>query len=357
MNNDKDSQNELDGTVEELQKIDSAANQPSLGSQLKAARDKARLSIGEVSKELLITKARLTALESDDHSQLPAKVFVVGYLKKYAALVNLDEDALLKQYEAYCSTVDPVEESSFSQTTDAKLTLNENVFGRQSSMPKWILSFVVFGLAAIVLLGTIFFAGENDTPHSPEKLKKMVNQTVEKNIIEQALTASVNAEAGFSQIDSAETDLTQKKLQRAKEDNQASQLSESSVEQAMLATDDEIVKKVSENELQANVVAEQKSILNDAEELEVSASFKSPKKIDTLTFSFLEECWLNVKEVEGNVIYSGTATAGSKLVLEGRGPFELMVGNAESASLLLNGEPVSIEPQRGRKTARLSVGG
>ncbi|MGI1678586.1 MAG: DUF4115 domain-containing protein [Cellvibrionaceae bacterium] len=333
----------------------------SLGCQLKTARDKAGLSIGEVSKKLLISKARLVALELDDYSALPAKVFVIGYIKKYAELLSVDENALLHQYEKYCETVKADGEDKFLMPSTTKITLNKNIFGSQRSLPKWILPLGVFSVAVLVLLSTIFFSDREGRNQSPEKIKTIVSRTVEENILEQAMeTTLIAGESTKTFADTEHEGILDNNEPVNLEETLPVELDKSNpalvksvlVEQATK----ENVGNMLEVALQKSVSAEQSSVLSNAEELDLTARFESPQKIDTLVFSFIEECWLNVKEVEGNVIYSGTAAAGSKLTLEGRGPFELMVGNADATSLLVNGKPVPIEPQSGRKTAKLSVG-
>lgn len=345
---------------------DTQVSAPSLGAQLKAARDEARLSLGEVSKKLLITTTRLKALESGDYSQLPAKVFVVGYIKNYAELVNIDEAPLLEQYERESGSSESPAEQHTLLSAENKVNRGNTLVGQTLNTakpkPKWLLPVSVFGVAALVLIAVVFMRDSGVEPSS-ENVKTLVNQTVEKNIQEQAIVTNANVELNSSfsqQLDlSLSNESSSNESSSDVSNNSGGDINSDSAEIASEGVTSSQTNSA-ENALQANVIAEQASINDDLEDIqqqEVSASFESSQSIDTLVFRFDEECWLNVKEVEGNVIYSGTAAAGSTLTLEGRGPFELMVGNAASASLSLNGEPISIEPQRGRRTARLSVGG
>ncbi len=73
--------------------------QPGPGSRLAKARAAANLSIEQVATSLNLTVGVVTALERDDPDQLPAPVFVRGYLKNYARLVGLRGDELVAQYE------------------------------------------------------------------------------------------------------------------------------------------------------------------------------------------------------------------------------------------------------------------
>ena len=86
--------NDADQTRDEV-----AAPQPGPGSRLAKARAAANLSVEQVATHLNLTVGVVTALERDDAGQLPAPVFVRGYIKNYARLVGLRGDELVNQYE------------------------------------------------------------------------------------------------------------------------------------------------------------------------------------------------------------------------------------------------------------------
>ena len=66
------------------------------GQALQAARKARRLSVAEVADRLKLSSAALSALEADDWDRLPAPVFVRGYVRAYARLMELDGEALLE---------------------------------------------------------------------------------------------------------------------------------------------------------------------------------------------------------------------------------------------------------------------
>ncbi len=69
------------------------------GSRLERQRELAGLTEQQVAEQLNLDAAAVTALERDDYSALGASVFVRGHLKRYAALLGLDEDEILGAYE------------------------------------------------------------------------------------------------------------------------------------------------------------------------------------------------------------------------------------------------------------------
>jgi len=69
------------------------------GSRLERQRELAGLTEQQVAERLNLDAAAVTALEREDYSALGAPVFVRGHLKRYAALLDLDEDQILGAYE------------------------------------------------------------------------------------------------------------------------------------------------------------------------------------------------------------------------------------------------------------------
>lgn len=70
-----------------------------LGEKLEEAREEASLSLDQLSKKLNIQKKYLENLESGKYSELPADVYVKGYLKSYADCLGINYGELLKLYD------------------------------------------------------------------------------------------------------------------------------------------------------------------------------------------------------------------------------------------------------------------
>jgi cytoskeleton protein RodZ len=83
-----------------------AADSGQIGWQLRKARKICRLSIENVALQLHIDPRVIKALEEDDFSQLKP-VFVRGYLRNYARLVNLPVEPLLESYNRLIETQKP----------------------------------------------------------------------------------------------------------------------------------------------------------------------------------------------------------------------------------------------------------
>ncbi len=70
----------------------------SAGAMLREARENRGLSVFEVAEKLFLTEHYVHALESEDYEKLPGEVYVKGYIKSYALLLDLDEEQVMGAY-------------------------------------------------------------------------------------------------------------------------------------------------------------------------------------------------------------------------------------------------------------------
>jgi cytoskeletal protein RodZ len=79
----------------------------SLGSYLKRERELRQMSIAELAQITRIPARVLAHLENDAHAELPADVFVRGFLRAYANALGLDDESVLARYRGRESVEPP----------------------------------------------------------------------------------------------------------------------------------------------------------------------------------------------------------------------------------------------------------
>lgn len=89
----------------------------SIGRQLATARKALGLDIETVARELKLDAAMVRALEADDRAALPAPIFVQGYLRSYARLLDLPVEQLLARYTQTSGTPPPLTVTRIRQKT------------------------------------------------------------------------------------------------------------------------------------------------------------------------------------------------------------------------------------------------
>lgn len=70
-----------------------------LGSKLKSARESKKMALSQISRKIKIHVNTLKSLEQGSYSELPADVYIIAYLKKYADFLDLNINEILEQFK------------------------------------------------------------------------------------------------------------------------------------------------------------------------------------------------------------------------------------------------------------------
>jgi cytoskeleton protein RodZ len=71
---------------------------------------------------------------------------------------------------------------------------------------------------------------------------------------------------------------------------------------------------------------------------------------------FTSDCWTQVTDGNGKVLFSGLKRKGDSLAVNGKPPFAVRLGFARGAQVSYNGQPVDVAPFTSGETARLKLG-
>lgn len=119
-----------------------ATREDGFGHRFKTARDEKNLSIEDVARKLHLNKKIILALESEDHTQLPAAAFVCGYIRNYARLLKIQPELLVESYKN--------DRSDDSLEPEIKIT--KGIKTPANSMPYDALSAVVMPMIVVFVL-------------------------------------------------------------------------------------------------------------------------------------------------------------------------------------------------------------
>jgi cytoskeletal protein RodZ len=70
----------------------------SFGRYLKTVRLEKGIKLSDIFQQTRISKVTLEQIEAEDHTQLPAEVFVKGFLRAYAGVVGADANVAVEGY-------------------------------------------------------------------------------------------------------------------------------------------------------------------------------------------------------------------------------------------------------------------
>ncbi len=144
-----------------------------IGQKLKAIRKDKNYTLEQVSKELMIRRFYLNAIENGEFKELPVQVYALGFIKNYADFLGYDSVAAIAEFkkEAYNSNkrvhpdlvfLDPMTTSSFPS--------------------KWVIIAAVV-VVILLILGTTLFFSDNE-PVILEIPEPVIEQVSDLNISE-----------------------------------------------------------------------------------------------------------------------------------------------------------------------------
>jgi cytoskeleton protein RodZ len=81
------------------EKVRDAEEDISLGSLLRRSREERNIDLDEAVNATRIRRNSLEALENEEWSKLPSRVFVKGFLRSYAEFLGLDKEMVLDYYQ------------------------------------------------------------------------------------------------------------------------------------------------------------------------------------------------------------------------------------------------------------------
>ncbi len=336
------------------------------GAELKRAREKAGITLQAISEDTLIPVARLEALENDEYDAAGSPTHVTGYARAYAKFIAFDATKLIAEFESALGY-----EREF--VTNEGLLANDGA-GASSPIDKvnhttirigLIVVGVGLALAVCVLVFNLIFGRDDQSrvnPESPAPTHEVDPENVAK--IER-----------HTPIKSADVKIKSKLESNHQQINTTPVQVASTV--APAASSGSMIKRNQDvqsnraNSVDANVTADRPLISssgverptqNDAannslyEPSEGIGAELASQILDKLNIQFADECWLRVVDATGRRLVESTKASGQSIQLEGLGPFDITLGQAQAVTMQLNGSPVTIKARPGRKVLKLIVG-
>jgi cytoskeleton protein RodZ len=304
------------------------------GDRLQAERIKLGLSIEDVATRMHLSIGILEAIEENNFDDITAPIFVKGYLRAYARIVSLNEDEMIQQYLDYYSDEDPPINSTSNLAPE---------ISSDDARIKWTTFLVIIGLLGLLAVWwwnqyqvktdvVSLDTEQTDSMQQPEVTSDKVVSEIEP-APSTVLSAAEEVDVSPMPVDEPEvTDLT------------------------VVANTQEVV-NLEQAEQEIIEVVQQQVEVTELEGFAEEISRMAPMGSDQFEILIHADTWVNIKDASGHRLVYELLRAEQKLILTGKAPFEIFLGNGHGVELIYNNETIDISSSiRDNNTARLKIG-
>lgn len=293
------------------------AFEPLPGELLVAARRARGISPERVAESLNLDVSVVYALEDNRFDELGAPVFARGHLRKYARLLSLDPNDVLRAYDAVAK-----EQSSAALTTSPSVTE-----ARPPASSNWIKP-LIMALAIVAVAVVLWRILSNGEPASG------VDQP-----------ADPPAASGDSR--SGQETTSGDRIAIPPPTPQPSAEPEATEGPAEIAADDATAGEVAEP-------APTRTVPPRAAPQAQPVAAGGPMRVE---FSFERDSWLEVRDADGRRLAFEMGRGGRTRAVTGRAPFTVSLGFVEGVGITVDGESFSVPASAIQgNTARFSIG-
>ncbi|WP_339487500.1 RodZ family helix-turn-helix domain-containing protein [Pseudomonas sp. EL_65y_Pfl2_R95] len=319
-----------------------AANRINPGETLRLAREAKSWSIAEAAAQLNLTPERLGQIEAGEFDKLPGTTFARGYLRTYAKLLGVDQAEIVKEFDQFTGS------SVAASNVQSLGRIEEPVNYSQK-----VLRFVSF--AMLVVLGTVgFFWWQEQAKRQSDEASMAGIEHVE-----------VEGADGSTQIHALDEPEDQAVIAAQNETQLDLPGTGDSLTESPEPESDDATLDPANTEAAAPEIAESTPPATPTEapaaaaQTQPAATEAAPAAVageGNVSINFTANCWLQLTDANGKVVYSGLKKAGESLNVSGKAPLQLRLGFASGAQVTYNGQAVDVAPYTSGETARVKLG-
>lgn len=273
------------------------------------ARNRLGFSLAQVANELNLPVTVIMAIEEGRYDVLHGEAFVCGVIGAYARLLDVESEALIKNYKKQCGLQVKVSKNPDDAIIDAHLSWRGFISMHMAAQHMKYRT--AYGIAAVIALAMIIRVWSN---HDNNLVENPVETTI-----------TIDTSMGTTIVSSLESMPVVSPTQD-------------------FVPEVELLSSGVSNDAVNAVTGFEKTIKTDNEE-----------NISSLSFTFVADCWVEVLDGNNEKIFASMQTANQKLVLTGKPPFRITLGYAPGVALSYNSQIVPINTDH-TNVAKLVLG-
>lgn len=322
---------------------DVAANRVNPGETLRQARESNGWSLAEVALKLNLTSTSLANLEAGAFDKLPGHTFARGYIRAYAKLLGIDQTVLVQEFDQFTGT-------------DSQ---GSNVHGLGRIEEPTRVSHTILRIVSLLLLIAVIGGGFVWWQDQASQRSKDLTS----NALEHVEVESADGTTQIHPLDEPED--------QAVAEGQTTPEAPATAEQpvpetgtapapaataAVPAAPATTTAPVAQAPAAATPAAAPPAIAPAAPAMSPPTTPALIAGDGRVQITFIADCWTQVTDGNGKVLFSGLKRKGDTLDQGGKPPLTLRLGFARGAQVAYNGQPVDVAPFTSGETARLKLG-
>lgn len=330
-----------------------AANRVNPGETLRQARESNGWSLAEVALKLNLTTTSLSNLEAGAFDKLPGHTFARGYIRAYAKLLGMDQAVLVQQFDQSTGT------DSQGSSVHSLGRIEEPV--RVSHTILRIVSLLLL----IAVIGGGFVWWQDQTSMRAKDLVSLAPEHVEVEGADGTTQIHPLDEPEDQAVAEGQTEgATALALPQAEIPAQAPAEVPATAPAATPSATAAAPAAPAVPTTPATPAPAVPAVPAPVVTAPVAPSTAAPAPATTapvagqgqVQIQFTADCWTQVTDGSGKVLFSGLKRKGDSLSANGKPPFAVRLGFARGAQVSYNGQAVDVAPFTSGETARLKLG-
>ncbi|WP_200626667.1 RodZ domain-containing protein [Pseudomonas sp. LAM2023] len=335
------------------------------GELLRQARENRDWSQAEVARKLNLTVSSLNHVETGAFDKLPGHTFARGYIRAYAKLMELDQAALVDAFDRYTGTHAKGSDVHSLGRIEEPVRLSHNIL-RGVSL-----------LLLVAVVGGGFVWWQDQGSLRGKDLAKIALEHVEVESADgttqihpldepedQAVSAGQQLESAPLPLEQGASGQPAAVAEQAPASPAAAAAAAPAPAPAQPAPAQPAVSAPVVAPAPAAPVAPAPAAAPSAPAATVAAAEPAtpavpaevPAGSGKVAIQFSADCWTQVSDGNGKVLFSAIKRKGDNLELTGKPPFAVRLGFARGAQVSYNGQAVDVAPFTSGETARLKLG-
>lgn len=329
-------------------------NTPSPGAMLKARREKLGLSQQDIADKLFLKSKQINDLEDDVIDEKSSVTFTKGYVRNYAKQLGMNSHEVIEAFERY--------HNQTSVPSSEKLQSFSKRVAKQTHDDRWMM--VTYVILLLIIAGVVmwWYQQPGDEAVSEVPLSEAVKREAANTPITPEGDASNRSQLGGSDLSSKPASSTSSS--DGVFNSNASSMEESTTDNELDLQSDEFAQDGSINE---GAISAPDTDIDESNNLTALVSSNSQSEPNlgiaaesdaapiSMVFTFVDDCWVNIKDASGEAIAYGVKQKGRVMEIQGVPPVEVTLGAPDNVRISVNGETVDISSYQNGKTARFAL--